>query len=90
MSKGIGTDSESWALGCSGRVWHQGKGADLFPSLQKGDIITVILEKFRGNLKFELNRQHSDWQFEKIKALKEIALSPVVNLAAGSQVRILN
>lgn len=52
IKKFVGDDRNSWALASNGKQIHDGVGETYTQELISGDVITVILSRRKGRLRF--------------------------------------
>ena len=84
VSKRVGHDFHGWSLNRDGGLWHNNKssGNSRVTKPTKGDVITVMLNREKGELTFSVNSMMIEFSF-KDPRLETEELYPAVGFQSG-------
>jgi hypothetical protein len=74
----IGRDDISWSVHSHGKKYHNNVGEAYIFDIKKGDIVTIVLDRDTGSLKFCSNDHDYGIAFTDCEKLKNYELYPAV------------
>lgn len=81
----IGNNFYSWAISDSGQIRHGKIWDDYTVELKRGDLITCVINRTKGQLTFEINGVEGGVAYSDLK-LKNLELYPAVSLMRDAKV----